>query len=258
MKIQEIINETKRLKAFSETMAEDVRVEGRNEILQVRKRGNWVYYYKRKKSDGNEVYLHKGQEEEIKRLEELNYFRKLEKTAKTNVKILGQIELLLGQLKDLDDVFFNIPREKRHLIKPYVSKQNKVVLKEPDRRKEAPKDLNYITSAGDKVRSKSEYIISEKLIKNEIQFYYEYPVHIGHTTIFSDFYVLNEKESKSFYWEHLGKMDDPEYRQNAMIRLESYADAGIVLGKNLIVTMESSERPLNTEFIDKIINILLK
>ena len=40
-------------------------------------------------------------------------------------------------------------------------------------------------------------------------------------------------------------MDNPEYASLAVKKLSSYLKSGYVFGKNLIISMESSEKPLN-------------
>ena len=57
--------------------------------------------------------------------------------------------------------------------------------------------------------------------------------------------LLNVRTRKEYFLEHLGQMDNPEYAANAITRLEEMAKCGIVLGKNLLLTAETSKHPLN-------------
>ena len=53
--------------------------------------------------------------------------------------------------------------------------------------------------------------------------------------------------------QHLGMMDNPEYASLAVKKLSSYLQSGYVLGKNLVISMESSENPLNQKDVKKIV-----
>ena len=48
-------------------------------------------------------------------------------------------------------------------------------------------------------------------------------------------------------------MDDPEYVDKVVRKLNAYAQNGIFPGKNLIVTFENSKRPLNIKMINLMI-----
>ncbi len=72
-------------------------------------------------------------------------------------------------------------------------------------------------------------------------------------TLHPDFYVLNKRTRKAYFWEHLGKMDDPSYCLKNFNRFMRILDAGYIIGEDLIVTHEDSKHPLMTESIDAII-----
>ena len=144
----------------------------------------------------------------------------------------------------------------------------------------------YKTLRGDYVGSKSEVIIADRLFVSGIPYHYEVaitpeatpdtrrPVYdefgriMGYETIaFSpeasdtlhpDFYVLNKRTRTAYFWEHLGKMDDPDYCKRNFNRFMRILDAGYVIGEDLLVTHEDSRNPLMTESIDKIIEKYLK
>ena len=64
---------------------------------------------------------------------------------------------------------------------------------------------------------------------------------------------MDVKKRKEIYWEHRGMMDDREYARQAVFKMKSMMNAGIVIGKNLIITEETSANPLGTNEIDKMI-----
>lgn len=72
-------------------------------------------------------------------------------------------------------------------------------------------------------------------------------------TVYPDFFVLNTRTRKAYLWEHFGKMGDPEYVCDNLNKLIDYSNAGYIVGKNLILTMESLECPLTPEIIETVI-----
>ena len=72
------------------------------------------------------------------------------------------------------------------------------------------------------VRSKSEVIIANLLAKNEIPFEYETPLYASDGTFYlPDFTVKFRGET--YYWEHWGRMDLPDYRAHTEEKQKWYA-----------------------------------
>lgn len=121
---------------------------------------------------------------------------------------------------------------------------------------------NYQTSDGGLVRSKSEIIISETLKRMKIPFKYEVPVGVeveGEFREFHpDFLCLNLRTRKEIVWEHFGMMDNSEYLENAIQKIQIYESNGYLSGENFIATFETSQQPLRLEVIERKIVALLK
>ena len=82
------------------------------------------------------------------------------------------------------------------------------------------------------------------------------PIRRG-VTFHADFLCLNLRTRQEFYWEHCGKMDDPEYSSNLTARISEYLKKGIIPGKNLILSMETADIPLNTKDVERMIEVFL-
>ncbi|SCZ79543.1 hypothetical protein SAMN02910350_01838 [Pseudobutyrivibrio xylanivorans] len=93
------------------------------------------------------------------------------------------------------------------------------------------------------VRSKSETFIDIVLCQKNIPFRYEYELKIGNNTFYPDFTIMHPISKEIIYWEHLGKMDNPEYFRKALAKIKVYHDNGIFAGQNLILTFESKTHP---------------
>lgn len=112
----------------------------------------------------------------------------------------------------------------------------------------------FITEKGERVRSKSEKIIADKLYAMGIPYRYEYPITLANgICVYPDFTMLKMPERKEVYLEHLGLLDDELYLQLIWRKLNSYGENGIFIGDNLLITFESSRYPLNTKMLEGVL-----
>ena len=80
----------------------------------------------------------------------------------------------------------------------------------------------------------------------KIPYRYEYPLKLKDLGIvYPDFTLLKVATQEEIYWEHFGMMDNPAYCQKAIQKLHTYGRNGIYPGKNLIVTFETIQTPLD-------------
>lgn len=120
-------------------------------------------------------------------------------------------------------------------------------------------DEHYLlTNRNEKVRSKSEVLIANALAKHGIAYRYEYPQSLKNSqnkiiTFYPDFLCLNIKTRDEYIWEHFGLMDNTDYAQKAVRKLQFYAQNKIFPGRNLIITMETQTEPLTPQFVETMI-----
>ena len=109
-----------------------------------------------------------------------------------------------------------------------------------------PEEKLFSTKRGEKVRSKSEAMIADTYFDMGIPYKYDYPVEVGNgKKKYVDFAVLDVRNKRVIYHEHLGRMDDPAYVCKNMTKLNEYRRIGIFTGKNLILTTEIEGCPLD-------------
>ena len=109
-----------------------------------------------------------------------------------------------------------------------------------------PEGKIYETRKGEMVRSKSEAIISDMLYELGIPYHYEQELVLKNKKIrYPDFTLLKEKTREVIYLEHFGLLDDEQYRISCMTKLDEYRGRGIYPGKNLLITYESTDNPLD-------------
>lgn len=180
------------------------------------------------------------------------------------IKQEKQIKKILKQLpkKEIQDVYYHLPYGRKSLVTPHFLTDEQYVERWLSVKYEGKPgyddDLKYTTDRGEKVRSKSEKIIADKLYALGIPYRYEYPVHIkGYGTVYIDFVILDVKSRKEIYYEHFGKMDDPEYINRNLPKLQSYPQNNIVFGKNFIATFESTKHPFDINTLEIMLKEIL-
>ena len=110
----------------------------------------------------------------------------------------------------------------------------------------------YLTKKDEMVRSKSEAMLADMYYELGIPYRYEAELRLQNGKIkYPDFTLLNINTREVIYHEHLGLMDDEQYRKANLIKLDEYRKNGIYLGKNLIITYEAEGCYLNIREIRK-------
>lgn len=108
-----------------------------------------------------------------------------------------------------------------------------------------------ITSRGERMRSKAEVMIAEKLYEYGIPFRYEQELSLGDLTLHPDF-TFEGANGEEFYLEFCGMMDDSRYVSSHLSKVAAYQAAGIVPWKNIIY-LYSSGNEMNMQRVDSMI-----
>lgn len=121
----------------------------------------------------------------------------------------------------------------------------------------------FLTSRGERVRSKSEMIIADILAKNNIPYKYELPQQMKAAggkliPVYPDFTCVNLRTRQEFLWEHLGRMDDSDYSMKTVMKLRTYSKNDFIPGKNLILTMECDGIPLDRKEVEALVKTFLR
>lgn len=115
----------------------------------------------------------------------------------------------------------------------------------------------YYTERGEKVRSKSEKIIADKLFKEGIPYVYEPTVVVGEKVLHPDFATLNIVQRKTYIYEHFGMMDNPEYAALCVNKIAVYDKNGFVYGNNLLYSFETQNDGLDIKMIERMLKRFL-
>lgn len=76
--------------------------------------------------------------------------------------------------------------------------------------------------------------------------------------VYPDFTFLSPSTGKEIYWEHEGRMDDPDYARKAINKIELYQSNGLLIGEQLILTFETSTTVLNMDSVKKTVEQYLQ
>lgn len=121
-----------------------------------------------------------------------------------------------------------------------------------------PEHLQHKSLNGERLRSKSEVIIANALYMNQVPYRYECELVLGEVTVYPDFTILHPDTLEVYYWEHFGMMSQVAYREKTVQKLKLYGEHQIFPFHQMITTYESESVTLDSEMIQKIINLYFK
>ena len=225
--------------------------------LAVQKRGGSFRWYL--KDNGKRSYIPKSQRQmaenlawklylEEKLLDITQQLRAVEAFLKRYPQIPGHARRLLEMSEGYRELLFprllSVEAELEEWAKaPY------------EKSREYPEALRHPTVRGEMVRSKSEAQISYFLNRNKIPYKYECALNLNGIRLYPDFTTLRPRDRKVIIWEHLGRLDKPDYVDANTAKLNLYIKSGWIPWHNLIITAETGELPLDIGLVEELVRI---
>ena len=216
----------------------------------------------------NGKYLRKSDFELAGKLAQRNYDEKLlsevEKQLKNIQNIIKKYEKQeIVQVEELYSVYDRMSPSRKKMVdariisdKEYVNQWSAKIYSGKDF---AEGQAEIYTEKKERVRSKSEKIIADKLFLQNIPYHYERPIYLkGFGMVYPDFCCLDIRQRKEIIWEHFGMMGDSEYSRKTLSKINHYTQNGYYQGDNIIYTFESLDNPMNTKAVDKLIGNVFK
>ena len=217
--------------------------------------GKPYYYLITENGDDGEKKSLSSNPDAVKQLARKEFLIKTIESLNNNIRLLENAEKhYMDEL--LDSIIFRMKRAYRDLPEEFFLKSDigndgiyrqsddYCIRRHADWAKEPykmstykPEGRKYPTSAGIKVRSKSEQHIVEQLVIYGVPFRYEEVIVIDGWEYSSDF-TFRGGDMKKFYWEHAGMMDLPTYRESHKRKMGIFESVDIVPWKNLIITYD--------------------
>lgn len=155
----------------------------------------------------------------------------------------------------LDQIYSGLSDLRQKLVTPYFPPDEEYLRTwyqlHPGSQNTFPIANGFMTERKELVRSKSEKIIADKFHYNQIPYVYESALKLNNgKSIYPDFTLMNLSTRKTYYFEHFGKIDDPDYAKKMIEKIETYEANHIYPGETLLISMESSSKPLNIKQVE--------
>ena len=226
--------------------------------LRANKHGNSFQYYVRTKgARPNGRYLKSSEKKLAIELAQKEYDLRVMVAAKNEMAVLEKLNKIYQAANTAEEQFMKMPGAKQDMIRPielsdaqYIAKWRELPYKGLEFQNQT---LTFFSDNNEQMRSKSEVIIANMLRKYDVPYKYECPVMLDGRLVYPDFNILNVRKRKELYWEHLGLLDDPEYLEKNLNKLNRYAMNGYFPGDRLILTYETAGSPLNMRIIELLI-----
>lgn len=220
--------------------------------IKTHKGRQYFYCY----SGQGEKYLSKKDSELIRQLVQKEQIEKAINAAKIEAKTLEK-DIISYPKNTFEKAYYAINEAYLDYASPLTLNDKEYVhawLTTPFAHKPFGKDVpKFYSIGGERVRSKSEVIIADRLYIKSIPYKYECPVRIGKKVIHPDFTILRLSDKKIVYHEHCGMMGDHGYVNDMLERVNDYAHAGVFAGDRLFFTFESEDHPLDISWLDDFI-----
>lgn len=219
--------------------------------------GSPQYYRVSEEGERGGTYLSKKKEmNTIKDLAQKEYTFKLVQCMENNLKDIERVKKAYEKMERLN-IYPELSEERKALVVPNVldggfEKEWQNVTYQG--KKFQDNDLEIYTEKGERVRSKSEKMIADKMYLMSIPYRYECPLRLDSGIyIYPDFTILNVPKRKEYFLEHFGMMDNPEYSQKAVKKINAYIKNGIYPGEKLLLTYETSQSPIDMTAVSLIL-----
>ena len=220
-------------------------------------RGKPQYYLR---ENGKRTYLRENQQQMVRELCQKSYDQKILAAAGEELEELEKLRTYYEERKShlCEAIYDRTDVRRRQFIEPvwmpdeeYRKKWESFVYERKGFREDAPE---YYSEKGERVRSKTEILIANLLTKYGIPYRYECPLYLnGYGWIHPDFTVLHVEKRKEMYFEHLGMLDDENYREEALKRIAAYEKNGFFPGDRLVLTYESTRNPINSKVLEELL-----
>ncbi|MBE5957284.1 MAG: hypothetical protein E7254_00265 [Lachnospiraceae bacterium] len=275
---QELIKEMCKLKEFisiAENQLANCPCEGKRLKVEV-KHNSVQFYVKDDGEDSRYRYMTRFEKESAHNIIKHDYYSKAIKYAKKQMILMEQLIDNIDHAS-LDSLFQKLGKGRQQIIDTILISDSAQTLKDLkdsvlisneqyvkiwqseiyEGKSFSEYDAKIYTEKGERVRSKSEKIIADKLLREGIPYKYEHPIYITQFgNIYPDFTLLDVRNRRNIILEHFGLMDDEKYAVNAIKKIQLYLNEGYIFGETLFITMESSETPFDSRMLEGLINLL--
>ena len=237
--------------------------EGSILVAPGRSENSFRYYLRRNPQEKMGIYLDSSKGKIKKQYSAKKYYSVLIKEVDDEIKKLNKIKKM-GLMDSIIFSFEKINLGVRKLISPINIDDDlyiKMWIEEPYERLGFDKNdkSSFYSDRGERMRSKSEVLIANELNRRGVPYKYECPVTtVDGKSLYPDFTILDVKNRREKYWEHLGKMGDMSYVARNIWKIDEYKKMNILLGLDLFLTYENETNSIRTVDIVRTIEAIVK
>ena len=259
--VQQLESALKHVDAFLEKAPEG--------CLKWQNRNGKTYYYHqfKKENKWQRNFIRKEDIALAKLFAQKHYYIAIRPILKRKLKVLKSF-LENYSIHELEKVYEELSPERKTLVKPLQFSVNEKLEKWEQEVYEKnmmySENLRYKTEQGDMVRSKSEVIIANIMYhhRKDILYKYERPLELMDRTrkkvIYPDFTIINKHTGEITYWEHAGRLDDPQYANEFVKKLNTYIANDLLPGRDVIISVETQNTPLDIRAVQKLVEQVIR
>ncbi len=204
---------------------------------------------------GKYTYVRQSDLAPIKKLVQKQYEERLQKALLTNRSRLARF-IKNYDYDFVDQIYQKSAFARKQYISPIIEPRDEFI---KDWYEHHPGGMNPYddpperdTLRGEKVRTKSEQLLADTFYRLGIPYQYEpeFVLNTGYCK-YPDFVLLNVIQRKTYYWEHMGLTDEFDYATKNFKKLLVYERNGLILGENLILSLETEDMQLDMKMVDR-------
>lgn len=251
-----------------EKLMQKAKLYPRKTLLCSLMRGKSMKFYYKEPGAKKRIYIRRSDSELLRNI---TYGAVVAESIRIIKRNINALENLMSTFRSYyyEDVLEELPKAYRQAIDylKTVAPPPKAVIQSENPL--FPEELKHTASNGLKVRSKGELTITEELLIFDLDFRYEMAlkliqnipkpdgsVYYKPVTKYPDFTIFL-KDGTVIYWEHSGEFKKEDYRFTQFEKFKLYYDNGIYPPKNLIITMDDDDKPLDVMAIRRIIQNMI-
>jgi len=262
---QQLVKELEELERLEVIVRKSLKNSPEGKLRSEMAQGKYPQYYylcKEKKIEYPGKYIRREDEAFASALAQKEYDEQILDMISKKKNIIQRFLNSMMKIGQLETIYSQLTYAKQRIVKNYFMQDSEYLknwLEEhQDTGNTYPITNGYITQKGELVRSKSEKIIADKLFYYQIPYIYEASLTLQNNhIIFPDFTILNLRTRKTYFFEHFGMMDNPDYCKKALEKIEAYETNHFYLNESLLISMESSLKGISIKQIDSLIQRFL-
>ena len=210
-------------------------------------------------------YVSKKKMDFIHGVAQREYYEKLVPILETHIGRMNEVQKMYEE-QLIENCYEELCGARKELVTPAIDSLDRKIHQFMEEKFEGGKfeeedHTEFYSVKGERVRSKSELIIADELYRYHVPYHYEKPLILEdwgkEIIVRPNFTVMNPSNGKIYIYEHFGMMDNAAYVEKNIAKLDLYEKNGFLIGKNLILTHETSKKPLVVGVVDNYIENFL-